>query len=89
MKLSTAMKIIDKKCGYLIHFEWIEGSILRTDYFPDVHSGEAPIENESEAIGLAELFADATKGNTCNLYLVRGSGPRRFAPVGLWRRENR
>lgn len=72
MKSQDALDIIHgKPKGYMVSFEWIEG--IRSDHFPDKHAGEALIPTEREAWSLAERFARATKGKTCNFLVVDDS----------------
>ena len=78
MKMQEAMNEINNKPkGYMVSFEWYGDGFLRSDHFPDKHGGEALIETESEAWELADRFARATKGKTCNLYVVGHN----FTPV--------
>lgn len=77
MRMEAAMKIINKTPKYMVSFEWKEGGMLRSDYFPDKHAGEALIATEEEAWILAQKFADKTKGDAVNIYVV-GSD---FTPV--------
>jgi len=86
MKLSEAQDIINDAHGYLVHFEHYGDGVLRSDHFPDVRNGEAPFVTSDEAIEMGEKFAKAMFGKACNFYLIRGDN---FAPVGLWRIENR
>ena len=70
MKLSEAMKIIDRKeKGFIVGFEVLKGSILRSDNFPDKHAGEELIKTEEEAWELARRFANATDDRTVNIYV--------------------
>lgn len=78
MKLKEAMSIIDEKeKGFMVSFEVREGSILKSDYFPDKHSGEDLITTEDEAWELARRFADATDKNYVNIYVI----DKNFSPV--------
>lgn len=79
MKMKDALEMINAKStsGFMVSFEWIEGSILRGDHFPDKHAREKLIETENEAWDLARKFADATKGKTCNIYVIKND----FVPV--------
>ncbi|MEE8289754.1 MAG: hypothetical protein V3R25_10120 [Nitrosomonadaceae bacterium] len=86
MKLSEAMAIIEAKTEYLVHFEHIDSGMLRGDYFPDVMGGEAAFKTEDGAIAVGEDFARATKGKTCNFYIVRADN---FRPTGSWNIKNR
>lgn len=86
MKISEVMKAIENNHGYLVHFEHYGDGLLRGDYFPDIHGGEEPFETEDEAIAMGIKYAKATKGRTCNFYLVRGDN---FTPVGHWNLANR
>lgn len=71
MKIQDAMDIINNKPkGYMVHFEWCGGGGLRGDYFPDKHTGERLIQTEWDAWELADRFAKATKGKTCNVYVI-------------------
>lgn len=86
MKIQTVLDTIDDKPKYLVHFEHIHGHILRTDYFPDTAAGEEGFQSEEYAIEVAEKYAAATKGKTCNFYLVRADN---YLPIGTWRLQNR
>ena len=77
MKMNEAMALINKPKGFMVSFEWWGDGFLRSDYFPDKHAGEALIASEEEAWKLAARFAVATKGKTCNIYVVDD----RFSPV--------
>ena len=82
MKIQDALNKITKrsrhKDGFLVTFERIEGCILVSDHFPDVHSFELPIQTESEAWALAEKFAGKTRGEMVNIYVIKASD---FTPV--------
>jgi hypothetical protein len=77
MKMSEALNVIKNKSGFMVQFEWCGDGFLRGDYFPDYHAGEKLIETEAEAWELAEKFANATKGKTCNIYVLKEN----FSPV--------
>ena len=78
MKLSDAMKLIElNEKGYMVIFEVKEGSVLKSDHFPDTESGENLIKSEDEAWSLAERFAKATDENICNIYVTDQS----YSPV--------
>jgi hypothetical protein len=69
MKLAEAQaRIMESQAGYRVAFEWIEATGLRSDYFPE--RDEMPIPEEGDAWLMAIDFANATKGETCNLYVV-------------------
>jgi hypothetical protein len=78
MKLAHALKIIKGPSGYCVHFEHAGDGLLRSDHFPEVRNGEAPISTEDEAWELAGMFADATRGKCVNLYVVNADN---FVPV--------
>lgn len=82
MKYMDALEIIRNPLsypqGYLVSFEWREDGMLRSDHFPDVHGGEPPLPTEKEAWMLATKFALATRGKTCNLYVIEYPS---FTPV--------
>jgi hypothetical protein len=86
MKLSDVKTAIEAKHGYLVHFEKIEGSTLAADYFPEASSGEEPFETVEDAVAMGAEYAKATKGKTCNFYLVRSDN---FKPVNGWNLPNR
>lgn len=74
MKIQEAMDIIhNKPKGFMVSFEWCGDGLLRSDHFPDKRAGEPLIPTEHEAWELADRFARATKGKTCNLYVVDSS----------------
>lgn len=71
MKMLDAMRIIDDEPqGFMVSFEWKEGSILRSDHFPDKHASEPLIETEQEAWVLATRFAMKMKGKVVNVYVT-------------------
>lgn len=79
MKMNNAMNIIDnynKEKGYRVHFDRIDGAVLKSDYFPD--SNEPLIALESQAAWLAKRFADATIGICINIYVIN----EKYEPVG-------
>lgn len=80
MKFQQALEEINtyKNPIYLVHFEWIRGGVLESDYFPDVRNGEVGFSDEETAWNWAIQFAKATKGRTCNLYVIMYPG---FSPV--------
>jgi len=80
MKLKDAIKIIlseSHTTGYMISFEQKDGSVLRSDHFPDKNAGEELIEDLDTAWKLAELFAEKTRGKTVNVYVIDD----KFRPV--------
>ena len=82
MKLNEAIDIINSKIngvgsGYMVHFELVEGSVLKSDHFPDKHAGEKLIESEESAWELADKFARATGSDYINIYVV----DERWRPV--------
>ena len=79
MKYTEALKIINSEPGYMVSFEWAEGGMLRSDCFPDKHSGEELIKTEREAWEIARKFASKTVGRCVNIYVIRGDN---FTPVG-------
>jgi len=88
MRLLEVKDIIEKSNvkGYCVHFEHIEGSLLKGDFYPDVRNGEQPFFDRVEAIESGIEFAAATKGKTCNFYLI---DHRSIVPVGGWHLNNR
>lgn len=80
MKMRDALKMMAvgiKPKGYMVHFEWAEGGMLRSDHFPDKHAGEALIAGEEEAWVLAYAFAQKTTGKCVNIYVIQDD----FTPV--------
>lgn len=78
MKFQEALDIIDsKEKGFMVSFDVIEGSVLRSDNFPDKHDGEPLIPSEYEAWDLAKKFAAATPDKIVNIYVIDES----FSPV--------
>lgn len=82
MKLDAAMKIMNpayknENTGFMVSFEIREGGVLRSDYFPDKHSGEQLIETEEEAWELARKFASSTNKTYVNIYVIDHT----FSPV--------
>ena len=78
MKMQEAMDIINNKPkGFMVSFEWYGDGMLRSDHFPDKHNAEPLIPTEWEAWELADRFARATKGKTCNIYVTDNT----FSPV--------
>ena len=81
MKMREAMNIMEDKpkpAGFMVHFEKVVGSMLHSDYFPDVHAGEPPIPTEEEAWQMAAQFAAKTRKRCINVYVVRRED---FTPV--------
>jgi len=77
MKFAKARELIRGAAGYRVTFEVIEGSILRSDHFPDNDEDTIPIEEE--AWQLARLFAKAReKEGIVNVYVVHGDD---YTPV--------
>ena len=71
MKIQEVMDIINNKPkGFMVDFKWCGDGFLRGDHFPDKHAGESLIPTEHEAWELADRFARATKGKTCDIYVV-------------------
>lgn len=71
MTMQEVMNIIyNKPKGYKVSFEWIDGGMLKSDYFPTGSESDPLIPTEHEAWELADRFARATVGETCNLYVV-------------------
>ncbi len=69
MKIKEVFNIIQgNNSGFRVSFERVEGTILRSDYFPDKE--EKPIKNEEIAWDLAEEFADATFGECINIRVI-------------------
>lgn len=79
MRFEDAMDMIEtKESGFMVNFEVREGSILRSDYFPDKHAGEELIKTEDEAWELAERFAKAVDASVyVNIYVINHT----FHPV--------
>ncbi len=81
MRMQDALNIINGNKGYRVHFEKIDGIMLRTDYFPE---GDEPlIESEGQAWELAKRFASTTKGICVNIYVVGED----WCPVCGYRRK--
>lgn len=71
MKMKSALDIIYRnRGGYMVSFEWLEGKLLRGDYFPEKHSGEHLIATQEEAWELATNFANKTIGDVVNVRVV-------------------
>ena len=84
MRMIDAWKIIalgPQPKGYRVHFEHVDGSFLRSDYFPDYH--ESLIDSEERAWELAKLFAEKTVSKCVNVYVVDD----RFNPVKNYRQR--
>lgn len=78
MKMRDALDRIEgKTTGFMVSFEWYGDGFLRSDHFPDKHSGEKLISSENEAWELCNKFAQAMKGKVCNLYVI----DQNFSPV--------
>jgi hypothetical protein len=84
MKMADAVTIMDapKPQGFMVTFEHVEGGLLQSDTFPEVHAGEPPIPDEDTAWRLAARFAQATYGKCVNIYVIRRED---FAPVPHYR----
>jgi len=64
--------------GFMVHFEWVSGSIRTGDWFPSKHQGEKLIKTEEMAWKLANRFAEATSSDIIrNIYVVNQD----FIPV--------
>jgi len=84
MKMKDAMDIINEKSkGYMVSFEKIERTMLRSDHFPDKHSGEPLIDSERKAWALAHKFASKTYGKCVNIYVVDDN----FRPVACYQQH--
>jgi len=81
MKFAEALKIIEG--GFMVHFEHAGDGFLRSDHFPDKHSGEKLIETEAEAWKLAKRFANNTFGKCVNIYVTKSD----FVPVDNYREK--
>lgn len=68
--MSDAMEIILRKepIGFRVSFEWKEGCLLRSDYFPE--HDEKLIPTEQEAWDLAGTFAKKMKGKVVHVYVT-------------------
>ena len=86
MEMSQVEKAISENYGYLVHFEHCGDGLLRSDYFPEVRLDEEPFKTREEAEMVGVKYAKATKGKTCNFYLIRSDS---FTPVGGWKLQNR
>lgn len=80
MRLVEALAIIKGRpnLGFMVHCmkRHTSGSILATEYFPDKDAGEELIQTEDEAWDLAEQFAEKTKGEYIDIYVVNSSFTR-------------
>lgn len=70
MKWEEALEIINKPKGFMVSFEKVDGSILKSDHFPDKHAGEELIATEDVAWEYARKFAAKTVGECVNIYVV-------------------
>jgi hypothetical protein len=72
MKMEEALKIVSEGIpkSYMVIFDWVDGCFLRSDHFPDKHSGEPLIASEEEAWRLASQFAQNTVGRCVNIYVI-------------------
>ena len=83
MKMEEAMRVMEgQPKGFMVAFERVEGSILASDHFPDVRSGEPPIATEEEAWRMAAQFAAKTRKRCVNIYVIRRED---FTPVPDYR----
>ena len=82
MKLDEAMQIISagiqKPIGFAVIFAVEDGRITRFDSFPDVAGGEAPIQAEQQAWGLAQAFAAMTVGRCIDVCVIRTENEERL-----------
>ena len=82
MKMEEAQEIINgEDKGFMVHFDECGDGMLRSNYFPDKHAGEALIGTEDEAWELAASFANKTYGKMVNIYVI----DHNFKPVSLSR----
>ncbi len=79
MKIAEARRIMEEGIdqGFMVHFEWVKGSMLHSDYFPDKHAGESLFSSEDEAWEQAGCFAKTTCGRCVNIYVIK----QNFTPV--------
>ena len=82
MLMKEALVILDqnknkKSKGFMVSFEVKEGSLLRSDYFPDKHAGEDLINSEEEAWAFAYWFANASEPEYVNILVIDST----FSPV--------
>lgn len=77
MKYNKVLKIINKKAGFMVSFEYIKWGTSYPDHFPDKFAGEKLIKTEKKAWKLAEKFANNTKGIYINIFVVDNN----FNPV--------
>ena len=81
MKMQDAMKIMEgepRLPGFMVNFERVAGSMLESDYFPDVQAGEEPIQTEEQAWQMAAQFAVKTRKRCVNIYVIHRAD---FTPV--------
>lgn len=71
MKMVEAFAVMyGSNDGFMVSFEWIEGSILRSDHFPDKSAGEELIKTKDEAWGFANMFALKTFNRAVNIHVI-------------------
>jgi hypothetical protein len=75
MKMKQAIEImdhgIDKPSGFIVRFDRVYKGFNETDHFPDVISGETPIQTEAAAWELARKFANKTFNQCINIYVMK------------------
>lgn len=72
MKLNEAISLIREfeDSGYYVSFERKDGSVLLSDYVPDLGDKHNAFETEEDAWIFAERLAGATVGKFVNFYVV-------------------
>ena len=85
MKLREALDIIDThERGFMVQFDVLENQIIRSDHFPDKHSGEELIKSEELAWEMAKRFAAAVDPSTyINIYVIN----QKFIPVSDYQQK--
>lgn len=83
MKMQDAVRIInDHERGFMVNFEQVskggEGSVMKSDHFPDKNDGEDLIKTEEKAWEIARRFAAAVNPKEyVNIYVI----DQTFRPV--------
>ncbi len=71
MKMAEALEIMGKdNGGFMVSFEWVKGSILGSDYFPEKYANEELIKTKEEAWVLACRFAEKTFNRAVNVRVI-------------------
>lgn len=82
MKMQEYYDKIDGRKQYRVHFEWHDGNLLRSDYFPE--RGETAFVSETTAWSYAKEWAETMGKKVANIYVVNAED---WCPVEGYREK--